>query len=508
MNKIYYLLLAHTLFVAIGVSQQIHGTCGTTNEENLAIKQRMLANREEWKDKLMQRGVDTAYVPVNFHIAAKSDGTGRLPLKNVIDNLCCLNEIYSEFGIRFYLRQVRNLTNPEGSSYIYDDPSSNISKEYIKLITRDYKNAINIIVGNIANASEPNVLAFYSPQGDYVVSNKAYVNSNCEEIAHELGHYFSLAHTFFGWESTVHDCTKPTPLTVNGVLVEFVDRNKPGTIPGKKHCEQAADGFCGTQADYNLGLGHSGCVYDGCAKDPDGVKLDPDERNFMSYFLDCLQHFSDDQEEAIIKDLLSSGRDYLRSAPYLPKPEITGQMVYLTPTSGSPPKGYDIIFFDWEDVPNAQYYIFEVAENLGFTLNARQFILTHSDTTLTGFKKNFNHYWRVKPYNSNSFCLVPNVITFRTPSWTVASEDIENTNISSYVFENNQSESTLVIHSLHSIQISVQVINSNGQIVESQSLRLVNGDNRVKLGGLLPGFYMYRIIDEEKKANTAKFIKS
>lgn len=81
-----------------------------------------------------------------------------------------------------------------------------------------------------------------------------------------------------------------------------MDRAKPGTN-GKLHCNQSADGFCDTPADYNLGFGFQGpgCVYTGCAKDPDNVKLDPNEANLMSYFWIVLKTFQKNKKQLLQK---------------------------------------------------------------------------------------------------------------------------------------------------------------------------------------------------------------
>lgn len=512
MKKICYFLFLFIFLSKNSWSQQLQGTCGCNYNDNKLIKQRMLENREEWKGKMLIRGGGPVYIPITYWMIANDNGVGRIPYKNVIDHLCCMNKVYSEFGIIFYLKGVFNRNN----SYIYDDPSSLLGEAYINQIMLSNKNAVNIFVANIARASDPNVLAFYSPQGDYIVTNKLYVNSDCSTIAHEIGHFFSLAHTFFGWEGTIYNdltmtCTKPTPTVIplSGALVEYVDRNKPGTLPNKMNCEQAADGFCDTRADYNLGYGFMGpgCQYSGCAKDPDNVLLDPDENNFMGYFLNCIKGFSQEQKDAITKDMLSNKRNYLRAVNYTPKPEVSNQVVYITPTASSPALGYDTIKFDWEDVPNAEFYIFDLAQNNGFTLFPVSYILKHSDTTLTTLKKSTNYYWRVTAYNTNSFCEVQKIITFRSPAWTVASENIEDNSITSYVSLNSDNELTLNIENVQSKLITLEILNSNGQVLKSQKRLLSNGENKIELDQSVPGLYFYRIIGDNRKINTGKYIK-
>lgn len=101
MNKAFVSIILSLFLTASGFSQQLLGTCGSSLEDNLLIKQRMLENRAEWQGKLIQRGGAPSYVPVRYWLVARADGTGRLPFKNVIDNLCALNKIYASLNMVF-----------------------------------------------------------------------------------------------------------------------------------------------------------------------------------------------------------------------------------------------------------------------------------------------------------------------------------------------------------------------------------------------------------------------
>ncbi len=511
MNRFFSALVTLICLHQAGFSQTHGGFCGTSGYDNYYIKQRMLQNREDWAGKIMQRNGGPYYVPVNYWLVAKSDGSGRLPFKNVIDHLCAMNKIYENLDIVFYLNGASNVNN----NYIYDDPSSTLGKAYINQIMLSNKNAINIFTASIANASDPNVLAFYTRDGDYVVTNKNYVNSDASTIAHEVGHYFSLAHTFYGWEGTIYkdlteNCIKATPTVVTGlgfpVDVEYVDRDRPGPN-GKKHCEVAADGFCDTPADYNLGYGWTGgCNYDDCAKDPDNVKLDPMETNFMSYFLNCIAVFTTQQKEAIVKDYLSNNRNYLRrTQAYNPLPLITDPVIYIKPTTSNQPIGYDIVSFDWEDVPNAEYYIFEVAENTGFNINAKTYILNHSDTVLTTLKAKKTYFWRVTPYNKNSFCSVPKLASFTTPSWTVAADDL-NTEHKSFISFAGKQGGQLFFNSETRSSYILQIVNVNGAVQHEIAIMANSGMNAIDLPMCAQGFYFYRVWDANDLKFTGKFL--
>lgn len=489
------------------------GRCGTSLEDNLAIKNRMLGNRSEWAGKILPRSGATTFVPVNFWLLAKDNGTGRLPLSKVLEFLCCINDrsVYKDMDYQFY---INNLFF-ENRSAVYDDPSSTLGEAYIRAYMLAHKNAINIFIANTARASDPSVLAFYNSQGDYIVSNKSYVNSDCSTLAHELGHYFSLPHTFIGWEGTdyydiTENCTKPTPQYVGGnFLVEYVDREKPGP-GGVKHCALSADGFCDTPADYNLGLGwptNKGCTYDSCAKDPDNVKLEPMESNLMSYFLNCINTFTPEQRSAINKDYLSSARNYLRRTPaYSSFPAITEQVKYIGPSGSNPPTGYDIVKFDWEDVPNASFYWFELAENTGFTLNPQFYLLTKSDTTLTNLIKNKTYHWRVYPFNKNSSCIVPTLLSFKNPTWTVASENIEDVHTKSFIIQQEGKGSQWIIETEKAQNFQYKIYSMDGRTIMHGELAAHLGRNGIALPTLHAGIYLYVLSNEQQQLNTGKFI--
>ncbi|MBK7359623.1 MAG: T9SS type A sorting domain-containing protein [Saprospiraceae bacterium] len=512
MNRILFVFLIGFLIPISDFAQEL-GKCGTGLHENISIRDRMFANRETFKDQIIQRSGAPYYIPVTYWMVAKADGSGRITIKNVIENLCAINKIYESLNMVFYLKAANSINN----SFIYDDPSSTLGKAYINQYMLSNKNAVNIFVGNIANASSPGVLAFYTGDGDYIVCGKLHVGPNGTTLAHEIGHFFSLPHTFIGWEETDYltvsnNCTTPPPISIfyrgNEVKTEYVDRAKPGTN-GKLHCNQSADGFCDTPADYNLGFGFQGpgCVYTGCAKDPDNVKLDPNEANLMSYFLDCIKDFSEEQKAAITKDYLSTGRSYLKSPVYSPKPDVTDAVNYITPTGSIPPLGYDTVRFDWDDVPNADKYIFEIAENIGFNINNKLFLLSHSDTVLYNLKKNANHYWRVTPYNSNSFCVVSKISNFRTPSWTVANENIELSGLTVYFRQYEENKISLIIHSENNQSLQMQLFSTDGQGISNTNFKVQTGTNYFELDNLQAGIYFYRISDLTGKFNSGKFIK-
>ncbi|MDQ3141732.1 MAG: M43 family zinc metalloprotease [Bacteroidota bacterium] len=508
MNK-YLIILSLSLLVTFQLNaQQLKGFCGTNDADQLIIKERMLENRRFFEKNALPRTGAKIWIPITYHLYARTDGTGRLPARYVFDNLCSINLYFADQEIEFFIKEIRLTNNTD----IYDDPSSTLGSARIKSVMNQGKSSVNVFVASKARGSDPNVLAFYNGQDDYLVANKDYVNADGSILAHEIGHFLSLPHTFIGWETCQYketDCPNPTPtLTCGGTLVEYVNRDKLHAN-GQKHCELAADGFCDTPADYNLGFGHGpqgDCTYNGCAKDPDGVPLNPDETIFMGYFIDCDDHFTQEQKDAMHRDYLSGSRAYLRIPVYNPKPLITESIIYIAPPKGSTHPGYDMVNLDWDPVANADNYLVEVATNIGFSLDLKWFFTKRTDTLITTLSPTKLYFWRVYAYNSNSFCKIPAFTNFRTPSFKVASTDLSLEGIQIYYQELQHKKIEMHITSDVSDKGSLVIYNLAGKKVAQRELVLKPGKETVEFSVPNPGLYFYNINFQSNKKSSGKII--
>lgn len=476
------------------VNAQIIGSCGTDGAANLDIRNRMMANREDPQLSVYRSG-GTSYVPVSYWLSAKNDGTGRARYINCLINLCAINEIYKDQGIQFYIKSINDLNN----SFIYDDPSSQFGAAAIINLNKKNLNAINIFVASKANGSSPGVLAFYSPNEDYIVTDLNYVNSNGTTLGHEIGHFFSLAHTFFGWEAETYDCSVPTPLEhfLNGqrVLVEYVDRAKPYSS-NKLHCNVAADGFCDTPADYNLGFGYNGCKYSGCAKDPDGVPLDPDEASIMSYFLNCLKYFSQEQKDAIARDYASSKRNFLKTPVQTALPDVAEAPKNATIVSD----GFNAVTFKWDAVPNATDYILEYAQvSLSNAATYKTFLLKRTDTTLTNLNKGIKYAWRVTAFNATSLCpKSTNPLSFTNSNFGVATQDHENIISGASVNSLGNGNYMVDVSASSNQSLRFEVFNLDGRLVHEEDLQLSAGINQFVRSIDQYGIYTYRLHNQRQ----------
>jgi len=260
-----------------------HAQCGVGYDDGLAIKNRMLNNRRNLPELLQQfergRSNDsTVWVPVQFHIVNQTDGTGGESISDVLANLCKLNEDYKHLNVEFYLAGPINFINQD---LLYTNDFGATASYFMGM----YKvfGVANVFIGNqIQNGqSGGTTLGYYTSGLDVIYCIQGAINGGSSTLTHEFGHFFSLPHTFFGWEGqdyqTVMGNTQGrTPSFLpSGAPVENIVRSG-----GMENCQIAADGFCDTDANYLFGFFggkyNNGCEYAGAAHDPLGVLFRPD----------------------------------------------------------------------------------------------------------------------------------------------------------------------------------------------------------------------------------------
>ena len=476
------------------IGSSLHGqsnVCGTQfglEEMSILIKnKKMLSNQEKREDFI--------YVPVKFHLAAKADGEGRVLYSAILEQLCELNLNYEAYGYKFYMKDgtVNNVDN----NTIYSSPSTGAGITKMAAQKQEFgSNAINIFVTeNADNGAEGNTLGYYTFNQDWIVLKKS-VPQNSSHVrwvlAHEIGHFFSLPHTFNGWDNDPWDGTPVTStLSPGGVLNELADGS---------NSDVAGDMIEDTPADYNLGFGWNGCAtYDGGCTDPTGALLNPDEENFMGYFIGCSEYnFSDKQAEIIDNSYNSSRRSYLRIS-YQPSDQPISETPQLVaPADDSTTPFYNGVELSWSAVENATDYFVEISQGL----SKMRYNVKNNKIFLTDLKENKTYRWKVLPYNELNTCAQSSPTwQFKTGTNTTSTDDetLAKHKVAIIPNPSSNNEIRIKIDDNYSLVIKAELFSLDGKTMHTKNFDRSSGEwltiNNLNISN---GFYILRLnIDGE-----------
>ena len=472
MKKQYLFLLFILGNIQLLIAQiGIHGQCGYIQPPSEI--DRLLKNKKDSQQFNLPEGTPQ-FIPIQFHLVGNDSGSGHINEATVLASLCQLNQNFIGTDLQFYFSGTFNYIN---NSKLFDLDFPNVPTEAKELYrTHKVTRAINIFIGNGLSSGNS---GYYASSYDVIYMDKSYVNGHDVILAHEMGHFFGLAHTFFGWGETNYNPNEPTPTTVdyfgNSYNVEYVDRSN--------NCENSGDFLCGTPADYIKNWGGA-CDYTGGAVDPDMVLLNPDEENFMGYFLfkDCQEyHFSDDQIDLI-------------NADYFNRPELIGDspsnFTMVTDTSEliAPIENelvgfYNEVSFDWVGIDNATNYIIEISRLSDFLFIEETANVEETQYTATALTKDKKYYWRVWAFNKANACGTKIYSSTETFETGIKNIDEFFSNSSGIILSPNpvsQNNSSVDLWLKNAVNdISFQVFNAKGQLVFQKEMNLRRGQNIV-----------------------------
>jgi Secretion system C-terminal sorting domain/Pregnancy-associated plasma protein-A len=488
LNKRFLVSLVFLISAFFSHSQHIHNkNCGVSIEDQLTSE---MLHPNDFKGDVSSLRNNTIYVPIKFHLTANDDGSGRLDYIHVLNQLCILNRDYGSSNIVFYIYEGFSLIN---QTNIYQAAGTNRNAVQAK---KDGK-AINVFITQNAdldnNSSGGTTLGFYSPQGDYVVIRKQELASLSNTLSHEIGHFFNLRHTFYGWEGVPYN--KDTHgQTVTFTTVPGGIANVPVELVDGSNCLTAADMICDTPPDYNFGLTSSNCAFNIVVFDRNNDRIFPMKENQMGYFQDCdTFKFTEGQIDRMLINYNSTSRNYLKSS-YIPNvTEIADAPILNTPLKAEKISGYTNVQFDWEDVPGATTYLIEIkGSNQYYSA-----LTTLSEYTAPELKKNNTYFWTVKPFNDAFGCSPVTTSNFRTGDGT--SSIYEVSKIKNIVITpnpvNNSSVAQITLHTNEADNAQIEVLSMVGQRLITFTYSLQAGQNTIPLGTkeLNTGVYMLNI---------------
>ncbi len=477
-----------------------HLGCGTSVESQLMSKERMLENRrdrvallQEYETFKMSRNSSDsiAYVPVFMHIAGESDGSGYESIEQVLASMCKFNEDYLDQNIQFYLSGWQFLPNP--IIYNHGNSSGNPNALYAMSLYK-VPNAVNMYIGRSVTGNDE-FLAYYTNFLDIIYSFKSGVGPGDPTLTHELGHYFTLAHTFFGWEGTnfaTESINGKAPEIVGGVEVEKVIRGQAG-----ENCQIAADGFCDTPPDFSSD--RTPCPQNNTWRDPDSILIDPDESNFMSYFNDnCISTFTNNQKDAILLDFVSRGYHLLPTpSPLL----VSGTPSLVWPENGSLAGNPSATELRWNPADSSSLYLVRVNKVIAGVPVPSEPYLVEGTSLWVSLDPNSEYRWSVQAMTKYDLCgnVVSPTATFNTADWAVGVTDFSLPLADTKVFPNPidaNGELVVEINASANMEATVRIYNQLGQMVmPAQVLPLHIGKNRelFQMTNLPAGMYVVEI---------------
>lgn len=322
------------------------------------------------------------YFPIKVHVVTTTLGIASSTKLNILNGIAGLNKYFQSIHIQFYLcGDFNEITNASLAEF-------DRTKEEQLAATSQVKGAINMYFVNTimkngtmfgGYAYFPNVLSTVTSR---VFIANSFLTSN-SIIAHEMGHFFGLYHTF---ENSTN---------ANIAERELVTRGSAA------NCTTKGDLLCDTPADpYPQGT-VLGCVFTATGTfsgiDLNGDMYAPAINNIMSYYsADCspTQVFTSGQYDRM-RSVAETNPDRtnltcnpaLSAIPTNVEASFIGNKVELNWTdNASQELGY---FIERSEHPSKDFYsIGAVNENA----------TTYTDSDVEAFK---TYYYRIRPANSN-----------------------------------------------------------------------------------------------------------
>ncbi len=439
------------------------------------------------------RSADLLFVPIKVHIVGTSGGFGYFGVDRLLDAFCTLNNDFAASDIQFFISGDLNYIN---NSNFYDHTFS----QGVQMMNQN--NVANVINCYIVESPAGN--CGYSIYSNGIALSKSCMGANAHTWAHEVGHYLSLPHPFYGWEGTNsnYDYLLQAPNWVGGVPVEKTDGS---------NCQSAADGFCDTPPDYLAYIWQ--CNADSLSNqlqtDPDSITFRSDGTLIMSYSRDnCSSRFSDGQIAAMRANI-NFARPYLLDQMDPLDPVGEAVLDPISPFEGETVDFFENVFFEWEPVANATSYCLEISPLPSFALVLFRYHVEGNSFLSTDLKAGKNYYWRIRPYNAQYTCEnISGISPFSTGLLSAVQTIDEINNLSLHPNPIGIGrEMRVSLDVSEALQLDVELLSLTGQVLQQSRWNVLGGRNQFSLetANLLPGVYLLKL-RSEKGAMSRKVI--
>jgi len=423
------------------------------------------------------------FVPLTIHILGNDEGEGYFPIYKVYESLCTLNDDFAESNIQFYIQEPINYID---RTEWYDHPNFAQGIEMMR------QNNVSGTANCYIVANPAGNCGYYAGQGNAIALSKGCTDPTDHTWAHELGHFFSLPHTFVGWEGIRWEFGK-TAADYAGDVRREIEK-----VTGS-NCQAAADRFCDTPPDYLSYRWNCNGNYESneVMIDPDSSEFRSDGSLFMSYSNDaCMQRFSFEQMEAMRANLSDRRPELIKDS--FPDPDLGMQVPQNAfPKDTAVVNPIDLVV-SWDPVDGATHYIVEVSRLANFNFIIARERISATSYVLPELKQGIRYYWRVKAVNRNSFCTpFSDTHVFITSKLTATNELFSNGawHLAKSSFEAGEPIS-MVFDVKDALQAQLELVTLEGKVFGQERLTIGPGRSVHQLNTvahLLPGHYLVRL---------------
>lgn len=493
------------------------GNCGVGYEEGLLIREQMFRNRatiDRNEVEALRGRRFTIWIPLVIHIVGNSQGLGFASPGAAVSMVCRLNNDFADQNLQFYIKDSIHFVKDDT---IYMDAYDSIAID--RMILLKDTTAANIFINGSAGGG---VAGYYSRRGDYVFLLNGYANAGSTTATHEFGHFFTLPHTFFGWEGTdarfLYYAT-PAPDSIldshgDKRAVEYVARS--GSLA---NCYSSGDGFCDTDADYISE--RAACPLSGTALDPSGAAIHPNSVWYMSYFYDnCMDSFSAEQKVAIMTDVINRGWTGF-SAPNVDT-LVGTNVTTLSPIDASLlSMDTTHIHLEWDvtGASGATAWVVEM-ERMIFGTPVGIIVRTvvnnqnHLDIPISKFMPNNAYRWRVMPFSSGYTCAAYSTyFTFNTADLPSGiNHSIKEENFASLVVMPNPVHGNTIptvgigLSTQKPLQGSLRLYGSDGRLLMQEAMQTIPAGGEVRkldVTELPAGIYHLVLVSDSGNISTS-----
>ena len=387
--------------------------------------------------------------------------------------MCRLNQQFAAAYLRFYLMPSDPVRYYNNSNWYTHDFSGGF--QMLNSVVSQLRNRLNVFV-----VGDPAGNCGYAWMDAVVMRNSCSGPDNTT-WAHEVGHHFSLPHTFLGWEGSTWNYANPAPSTIGGTPVELVDGS---------NCYAAGDGFCDTPPDY---LAYRWACDTARRRtvpqiDPAGVSFRSDGSLIMSYAYDrCASRFSPEQIAAMRANLRTEHKSYLQLTTPLPELPDDAQVELVSPLDSTQLVQYNHIELKWNKLPGARYYVVEISRTPTFSQRFFSETLIDADHIVITkpMPNNWTLFWRVRAYSNWDLCQPHDqafVGSFRTQNLSATNELERQVAITLKPNPTSLGQPAQFIVQLESaLDIVLTIHDAAGRLCWQQDVRLYPGENTLSL---------------------------